>query len=94
MIYHYGQFPMRKTLQINGVPVGLLYRGTVVAPDNDAGIGRAEGFSGKSSAFQSDFVRVQLGKNLSPNFKADGDLPKGQVPVSAWLSYISRQTGL
>ena len=52
------QFLRRKTFQIDGVPVGLLHRWAVVAPNHDARPVLSEQFALKSGTFQGDFIFV------------------------------------
>ena len=75
------QFLGGKLGQVNGVPVWLLCRGTVITPNHNAGICVPKGLAGKGGAFKGDFVRINLGKNLSLHFDAEG-------PFSEWIIFI------
>ena len=85
MVDHHGQLFGGEMLQVNGIPVGLLHWGTMVAPDHNAGVCLAEHLAGKGSAFEGDLVRVKLCEDLSANLVADGPLPEGGGFQSARL---------
>ncbi len=74
---HGGELLRGKLVQGNGIPVGLLYRGTVVAPGDDAGILLPEQLASKPGAFDGELVRVELGKDPAADLVADGPGAKG-----------------
>lgn len=85
MVDHAGQLPRRETRQIDGVPVGLLHRRAVAAPDHDAGQGQAECLAGEGGTFEGDLVRIDLGEDSSRDLVTDGPRPEGTVFVSTGL---------
>lgn len=85
VVDHHGQLLFRETGKVDGVPVGLLYRGTVIPPGDDTGVALAKHLARKGSAFQGDLVRVNLGEDFTLNLDADGPFAKRIVFIGIGL---------
>ena len=68
---------MRKTEQVNGIPIRLLNRGTVVTAHHDSLISLTKNLTGECAAFECNFLRIYLSKNLTVDFETDGPRPEG-----------------
>lgn len=81
VVDHIRKFIFGKLIQIDGIPVWLLDWRTVIASNDYPRISLTKGLTGKSCAFQREFIRVKLGEDLSVYLIAYREIPKGMVFV-------------
>ena len=76
---------MGKTFQINGIPVGLLHRRTVISTHYNTGISCPECLTGESGAFQGNLICINLCENFVMHFEADGPITERICFDGFWL---------